>query len=357
MSWDRRNKSGGNKRSSSQKRTLPTFLIITILLLGFLSTPWGSKNVSAALPSAPLPDAEIEVKKGDNYSTSSTGTIPVPTVLYDANTHELTIIMQQSWLYGELKLLNVDSDLKVVIDLDDGSVTATTVNGAGLWFLGFDVENFFGTGPHPFAGLIVKVGSFGPYDTVRVRFRWWGDAWKFIKGEGPISMVLWGEAICLGEWCMFPDEPGYSCIWPDLSWRNVPRGDADMNGVYEPEKDGAYIVDAAWGELPPTAAADTNNDGVIDLWDLSGNTPGSGPLPVYGNADMSDDIDMADVTYIKLIMFGKKPATLYADANHDGRISMLDVVQTKLIIEQKAGQLTFVDLKGDVVTCSLPYDG
>jgi len=48
MGWDRRNKSGGNKRSSSQKRTLPTFLIITILLLGLLTTPWGSQMAKAA---------------------------------------------------------------------------------------------------------------------------------------------------------------------------------------------------------------------------------------------------------------------------------------------------------------------
>jgi len=77
-------------------------------------------------------------------------------------------------------------------------------------------------------------------------------------------------------------------------------------------------------------------------------------LEVYGNANGDDTIDMRDVTYIKLVIFGKKPETEFCDANHDGRVSMLDVVQTKLIIVGKEGELTFVDARGESVTVRLP---
>ena len=55
-------------------------------------------------------------------------------------------------------------------------------------------------------------------------------------------------------------------------------------------------------------------------------------LGIYGNANEDDTIDMRDVTYIKLVIFGKKPETDLCDANYDGRVSMLDVVQTLSLI-------------------------
>jgi len=69
----------------------------------------------------------------------------------------------------------------------------------------------------------------------------------------------------------------------------------------------------------------------------------AGYSKIYGNANEDDVIDMRDTTYIKLVIFGKKPATDFADANYDGKISMLDVGQTKLIILDKEKQLTLVD--------------
>jgi len=81
---------------------------------------------------------------------------------------------------------------------------------------------------------------------------------------------------------------------------------------------------------------------------------GAETLEVYGNANGDDTIDMRDVTYIKLVIFGRKPSTEFCDANHDGRVSMLDVVQTKLIIVGKEGELTFVDANGNDVTVRLP---
>ena len=77
---------------------------------------------------------------------------------------------------------------------------------------------------------------------------------------------------------------------------------------------------------------------------------------IYGNANEDDVLDMRDVTYIKLVIFGKKPATTLADANYDGKISMLDVGQTKLIILGKEKQLTLVDQADRTVTVPRPIE-
>jgi iron complex transport system substrate-binding protein len=77
---------------------------------------------------------------------------------------------------------------------------------------------------------------------------------------------------------------------------------------------------------------------------------------IYGNANEDDVLDMRDVTYIKLVIFGKKPATTLADANNDGKISMLDIGQTKLIILDKEKQLTFVDQADRTVTVPRPIE-
>ena len=77
-------------------------------------------------------------------------------------------------------------------------------------------------------------------------------------------------------------------------------------------------------------------------------------LEIYGNANEDDSIDMRDTTYIKLVIFGKKPKTDFADANYDGKVSMLDVGQTKLIILGKEAKLTFIDAAEGVVTVNKP---
>jgi len=77
-------------------------------------------------------------------------------------------------------------------------------------------------------------------------------------------------------------------------------------------------------------------------------------LQIYGNANEDDTVDMRDVTYIKLVIFGKKPETEFCDANYDGKVSMLDVVQTKLIIVGKEAKLTIVDSAGRTVTVKKP---
>jgi len=79
-------------------------------------------------------------------------------------------------------------------------------------------------------------------------------------------------------------------------------------------------------------------------------------LKIYGNANEDDTVDMRDVTYIKLVIFGKKPETEFCDANYDGRVSMLDVVQTKLIIVGKEAKLTIVDSADRTVTVKKPVE-
>jgi iron complex transport system substrate-binding protein len=82
----------------------------------------------------------------------------------------------------------------------------------------------------------------------------------------------------------------------------------------------------------------------------------SHPLGIFGNANEDDTIDMRDTTYIKLVIFGKKPKTELADANYDGKISMLDVGQTKLIILGKEKELVYLDCNGEAATVHKPIE-
>jgi iron complex transport system substrate-binding protein len=77
-------------------------------------------------------------------------------------------------------------------------------------------------------------------------------------------------------------------------------------------------------------------------------------LGIYGNANEDDTIDMGDVVYTKLAIFGKKPKTELCDAKYDGRINVLDVIQAKLIILGKEKELTIVDSKDRIVTVKKP---
>ena len=74
-------------------------------------------------------------------------------------------------------------------------------------------------------------------------------------------------------------------------------------------------------------------------------------LGIYGNANEDDTIDMRDLTYVKLIFFGKKPETELADAKYDGKINPLDFIQIKLIIVGKEKELTIID---DTITDAYP---
>jgi iron complex transport system substrate-binding protein len=79
-------------------------------------------------------------------------------------------------------------------------------------------------------------------------------------------------------------------------------------------------------------------------------------LGIYGNANEDDTIDMRDLTYVKLIFFGKKPETELADAKYDGKINPLDFIQIKLIIVGKEKELTVVDSADRIVTLDMPIE-
>ena len=79
-------------------------------------------------------------------------------------------------------------------------------------------------------------------------------------------------------------------------------------------------------------------------------------LGIYGNANEDDTIDMRDLTYVKLIFFGKKPETELANAKYDGKINPLDFIQIKLIIVGKEKELTFVDAAKRTVTVKKPIE-
>jgi iron complex transport system substrate-binding protein len=79
-------------------------------------------------------------------------------------------------------------------------------------------------------------------------------------------------------------------------------------------------------------------------------------LGIYGNANEDDTIDMRDLTYVKLIFFGKKSETELADAKYDGKINPLDFIQIKLIIVGKEKELTLVDSADRIVTVKKPVE-
>ena len=79
-------------------------------------------------------------------------------------------------------------------------------------------------------------------------------------------------------------------------------------------------------------------------------------LDIYGNANEDDTIDMRDLTYVKLIFFGKKSETELADAKYDGKINPLDFIQIKLIIVGKEKELTIIDGGDRIVTVSKPVE-
>ena len=68
---------------------------------------------------------------------------------------------------------------------------------------------------------------------------------------------------------------------------------------------------------------------------LLASVPSAVGAQFFGDANEDGTIDIKDVTYVKLIIFGKKSPTELADANQDGRINVGDVIQIKLIILRK----------------------
>ena len=105
----------------------------------------------------------------------------------------------------------------------------------------------------------------------------------------------------------------------------------------------------------PAIAADQNQEmQEVSTSEVTTTSKDDYALGIYGNANEDDTIDMGDVVYTKLAIFGKKPKTELCDAKYDGRINVLDVIQTKLIILGKEKELTIIDAAGEVITVNKP---
>ncbi len=107
--------------------------------------------------------------------------------------------------------------------------------------------------------------------------------------------------------------------------------------------------------LPAVAAQNQNQEmQEVSAAEITTASEDNYVLDIYGNANEDDAIDMRDLTYVKLIFFGKKPETELADAKYDGKINPLDFIQIKLIIVGKEKELTLIDSLDRIVTVKKP---
>ncbi len=79
-------------------------------------------------------------------------------------------------------------------------------------------------------------------------------------------------------------------------------------------------------------------------------------LNIFGNANMDENIDDADISYVQDIISGTKTATELADANHDGKVDALDADQIESIIKGNADNITVIDAQNRSVTLNLPIE-
>jgi len=77
-------------------------------------------------------------------------------------------------------------------------------------------------------------------------------------------------------------------------------------------------------------------------------------LEIFGNANMDDEIDEDDITYVEGIVEGTNEETLLADANFDSAIDEDDITQIEQIIRGEEGELTIIDSAGRTVTVKKP---
>ena len=83
---------------------------------------------------------------------------------------------------------------------------------------------------------------------------------------------------------------------------------------------------------------------------------GSYTLNIYGNANMDENIDDADISYVQDIISGNSKSTELADANHDGKVDASDIDQIEKIIKGDAENLTIIDAQNRSVTLNLPIE-
>lgn len=79
-------------------------------------------------------------------------------------------------------------------------------------------------------------------------------------------------------------------------------------------------------------------------------------LQIYGNANMDESIDDADLTYLEKVIKGDAEKTVFSDANNDGVVDEKDIDQIKKIIAENEEFLVVQDDAGRTVRVDEPID-
>ncbi len=77
-------------------------------------------------------------------------------------------------------------------------------------------------------------------------------------------------------------------------------------------------------------------------------------LNIFGNANMDDTIDQADIDYIEGVIKGSNEPTNLSDANHDGTVDQKDIEQITQIIQGDEDTLTLIDTANRTITLKMP---
>ena len=77
-------------------------------------------------------------------------------------------------------------------------------------------------------------------------------------------------------------------------------------------------------------------------------------LEIYGNANMDEHLDQADLDYIRDIVAGKTEPTKLADANYDGDVDEEDIEQVQAILDGRETRITYIDILGEAETLNKP---
>lgn len=79
-------------------------------------------------------------------------------------------------------------------------------------------------------------------------------------------------------------------------------------------------------------------------------------LNAFGNANMDDAVNQADIAYVQGIIQGTNEKTKLADANYDGKVDDNDIAQIEQIMRGEEKQLTLIDMADRVVTVPRPIE-
>ncbi len=79
-------------------------------------------------------------------------------------------------------------------------------------------------------------------------------------------------------------------------------------------------------------------------------------LHIFGNANMDENIDNQDITYLQGIIDGKLTATELSDADDNGRIDESDIARVERIINGTQTEITLIDSDNKTVTIKQPLE-